>query len=79
MTQMNFEAYCRSKNLRAAFNRRETEPIQHPITRASIGADIKLRTSSSELKKSAVSTRYEKLASRYLDLVTLAAICDWLR
>ena len=30
-------------------------------------------------EKRAISTRYEKLASRYLDLVTLAAICDWLR
>ena len=29
-------------------------------------------------EKRAVSTRYEKLASRYLDLLTLAAICDWL-
>jgi len=26
----------------------------------------------------AIATRYEKLASRYLDLVKLAAICDWL-
>ena len=30
-------------------------------------------------EKRPFSTRYEKLASCYLDLVTLAAICDWFR
>ena len=29
-------------------------------------------------EKRAIATRYEKLASRFLALVTLAAICDWL-
>lgn len=28
--------------------------------------------------KRAIATRYEKLASRFLALVTLASICDWL-
>jgi transposase len=30
-------------------------------------------------EKRAIATRFEKLASRFLALVTLAAICDWLR
>ncbi len=30
-------------------------------------------------EKRAIATRYEKLASRYLSLVTLAALCEWLR
>jgi len=28
--------------------------------------------------KRAVATRYEKLATRFFDLVTLASICDWI-
>ena len=30
-------------------------------------------------EKRAIATRYEKLASRFFDLVTLASICDWLQ
>lgn len=30
-------------------------------------------------EKRAIATRYEKLASRYQSLVTLAALCEWLR
>ena len=30
-------------------------------------------------EKRAIATRFEKLAQRFLDLVTLAAVCDWLR
>ena len=30
-------------------------------------------------EKRAIATRYEKLASRFLAFVTLAALCDWLR
>ena len=30
-------------------------------------------------EKRAIATRFEKLASRFLALVTMAAICDWLR
>ena len=29
-------------------------------------------------EKRAVATRYEKLATRFFDLVTLASICDWI-
>jgi transposase len=30
-------------------------------------------------EKRAIATRYEKLADRFHALVTLAAVCDWLR
>ena len=30
-------------------------------------------------EKRALATRYEKLSSRFLNLVILGAICDWLR